>query len=267
MQEQDKPSDHQVPPEAEEAAAALAAEQAASPAAPPEETPGETARRLIRSTDKGALATALAKDRRVGWPYASLVLIACDQDASPLFLFSDLAEHAQNLKTDERASIMLDATAGLANPLTGARVTVLGLIRRSEDAEHRRRFVARHPSAAGYAQFADFHVYRMEVEAAHLVAGFGRIHWLTPAKLLLQPAPEIAEHEADIIAHMNGDHAAAIRHMATAAGQADGDWIMTGVDAEGCDLRRAGSVARIGFSRSLSTLEEVRAEMIRLAKS
>ena len=264
---QEKPSDHRVPPEAEEAAAALAAEQEASPAAPPEETPGETARRLLRSLDKGALATALAKERRVGWPYASLVLVACDQDASPLFLFSDLAEHAQNLKEDSRGSIMLDATAGLSNPLTGARVTVMGLIRKSEDPAHRRRFVGRHPSAAGYAQFGDFHVYRMDVESAHLVAGFGRIHWLTPAKLLLQPAPEIAAHEEEILAHMNQDHAAAIRHMAEAAGQGAGDWAMTGVDAEGCDLRSEGRIARIPFARSLSTLEEVRAEMIRLARS
>jgi len=264
---QEKPSDHQVPPEAEEAAAQLAAEQEASPAAPPEETPGETARRLIRSTDKGALATALAKERRIGWPYASLVLVACDQDASPLFLFSDLAEHAQNLKADERGSVMLDATDGLANPLTGARVTVLGLIRRSDDPAHRRRFVSRHPSAAGYAQFADFHVYRMDVESAHIVAGFGRIHWLTPAKLLLQPAAEIAQHEADILTHMNQDHGAAIRHMAEAAGHEPDDWVMTGVDAEGCDLRRAGAVVRISFARALSTLEEVRAEMIRLARS
>jgi putative heme iron utilization protein len=266
MQEQEKPSNHQVPPEAEEAAAVLAAEQEASPAAPPEETPGETARRLIRSSDKGALATALAKERRVGWPYASLVLIACDQDASPLFLFSDLAEHAQNLKADERGSIMLDTTAGLANPLTGARVTVLGPIRRSDDPAHRRRFVSRHPSAAGYAQFADFHLYRMEVEAAHLVAGFGRIHWLTPAKFLLQPAPEIAAQEEDILQHMNQDHAAAIRHMAEVAGRDSGDWMMTGVDAEGCDLRCEGAVARIPFQHGVHTLEEVRAEMIRLAR-
>jgi putative heme iron utilization protein len=267
MQEQEKPSAHRVPPEAEEAAAALAAEQDAAPAAPPEETPGETARRLIRSTDKGALATALAKERRVGWPYASLVLVASDQDASPLFLFSDLAEHAQNLQEDERGSVMLDATSGLANPLTGARVTIVGRIRKSANPDHLRRFVNRHPSAAGYAQFADFHAYHMAVESAHLVAGFGRIHWLTPAKLLVQPAPEIAQHEADILAHMNQDHGAAIRRMAVAAGHAEGDWIMTGVDAEGCDLRLAGAVVRIPFARTISTLEEVRAEMIRLAKS
>ena len=42
---------------------------------------------------------------------------------------------------------------------------------------------------------------------------------------------------------------------------------MTGVDAEGCDLRREGDVARVAFARSLSTLDEGRAEMIRLAKS
>ena len=39
-------------------------------------------------------------------------------------------------------------------------------------------FVARHPSAGMYAGFKDFRLYRMTVARAHLVAGFGAIHWI-----------------------------------------------------------------------------------------
>jgi putative heme iron utilization protein len=267
MQDEPRPSGHQVPQSYRQSDETEPPQSQDTEPTEPEETPGEIARRLIRSTDKGALATALAKERQLGWPYASLVLVACDQDASPLFLFSDLAEHAQNLKADERGSIMLDATSGLANPLTGARVTVMGRIAKSDDPNHRRRFVNRHPSAAGYAQFGDFNIYRMSVESAHIVAGFGRIHWLTPARLLSQPEPAIADNENDIIVHMNGDHAAAIQHMAASHGLPEGAWVMTGVDAEGCDLRADGATGRIPFARTIGTLDEVRAEMIRLAKS
>lgn len=263
MQDESKPRGHQVPPSDRKSDEP----EPAATEAGPEETPGETARKLIRATDKGALATLLAKDRQLGWPYASLVLVACDQDASPLFLFSDLAEHAQNLQLDERGSIMLDATSGLDNPLTGSRVTLLGRIAKSDDPSHRRRFINRHPSAAGYAQFGDFNVYRMAVESAHLVAGFGRIHWLTPAQLLIQPEPAIADNEDDILAHMNQDHADAIRRMASSHGLPDGDWTMTGIDAEGCDIRAGGAIGRIPFERTITNLDEVRAEMIRLAKA
>ena len=51
-------------------------------------TPAATARRLIRATDRATLATALAAPEG-SWPYASLVLVAVDYDASPLLLISD----------------------------------------------------------------------------------------------------------------------------------------------------------------------------------
>ena len=34
-----------------------------------------------------------------------------------------------------------------------------------------------------YAGFKDFHFYRVSLERAHLVAGFGKIRWLSAAEL------------------------------------------------------------------------------------
>ena len=138
------------------------------------------ARALLRGAAQATLATAAGD----GWPFASLVLIAHGRDGAPLLLLSDLAEHSQNIMADDRVSLLIDGTAGLADPLTGPRLTVLGRTSRSSDPDHRRRFLERHPSAGQYVDFADFAVYRLAVERGHLVAGFGRIHWIDAADLL-----------------------------------------------------------------------------------
>ncbi len=144
--------------------------------------PAADAHALLRGASIVTLATA-ARDRD-GWPFASLVLIALDSGFSPLLLLSDLAEHSRNIAADDRVSLLIDGTAGLEDALSGPRLTVLGRARRSADPSHRQSFLARHASAALYADFADFAVYRVALDSAHLVAGFGSIHWITAAALL-----------------------------------------------------------------------------------
>lgn len=226
------------------------------------ESPAATARRLMRSLDRATLATS-----QDGWPYASLVLAAVDHDASPLLLLSDLAEHSKNLKRDARASLLFDGTAGRDDPLTGARVTVLGEARPVDDARLLGRFTRRHPSAAGYAGFADFHLYRLDIARAHLVAGFGRIHAIAAQALQLPGASALAGAESDILAHMNDDHAEAIELYASRlAGNSGSGWRMTGIDPEGIDLRRGGAAVRLDFPAPVGDAEGARAALVRLAR-
>jgi len=237
----------------------MEAEQSASP--------GDTARRVMRAVDRAALATA--QHDADGWPYASLVLVALDHDATPILLISNLAEHTKNIAADGRVSLLFDATVGLDEPLTGARVTVMGRAARSDEPRHRARFLARHPSAAGYAGFGDFGFFRVAVERAHLVAGFGRIHWIAAGDLLLdtRDAAPLAEAEEEIVRHMNEDHSDAVALYAERLLERGGaGWHMTGVDPEGFDLRRAGEVARLDFARPATDAERARAELVRLVK-
>lgn len=145
--------------------------------------PAAAIRDLLFTRDRATLATVQrageGSQGLAGWPYASLVQMAADTDASPLLLISTLAEHTRNLLADPRASLLLDATAGLDEPLTGTRATVLGRLAISDNPDHRARYLARHPSAEMYAGFGDFAVWRMSVEHAHIVSGFGNIHWVT----------------------------------------------------------------------------------------
>jgi len=224
----------------------------------------------MRRLDRATLATSLgiAPD---AWPYASLVLVACDLDASPLLLLSDLAEHTKNLQRDPRASLLFDGTAGLDDPLTGARATILGELTAAPEPSNLDRFVRRHPSAATYAGFKDFRLYRMRVARAHLVAGFGRIHWIDAASTVLFPADAfgwLRAAEPDILQHMNGDHAATIdRYAQRLLGLEDEGWQLTGVDPEGADLRRHGTVARLEFPRPVTDLGDVRQIFAALAQS
>lgn len=226
--------------------------------------PASTGRRLMRSADRATLATV-----QQGWPYASLVLVALDHSASPLLLLSNLAEHTKNIKREPRISLMFDGTAGLADPLTGARVTVQGEISATADAQLRARFLARHPSAAAYAGFADFSLYRVAVARAHLVAGFGRIDWIESAALLYTDATQaLVAAESDIIKHMNEDHAEAIELYARKiAGCAGTGWRLTGVDPEGIDLRGDGTaMCRVDFAKPVRDAEGARVELARLAR-
>jgi heme oxygenase (biliverdin-IX-beta and delta-forming) len=137
----------------------------------------DCARRLLE-IDRAALAT-LAAD---GAPYGSVVLVAPDERRRPLLLLSDLAEHTKNLKRDPRAALLFDGTSGLAEPLAGSRLTVMGRIAAAPEAALA-HYVARHPAAAAWTQMADFRLYRLEPARAHLVAGFGRIAWLEVREL------------------------------------------------------------------------------------
>jgi heme iron utilization protein len=230
------------------------------------DAPAPAARRLVRTALKGSLATL---DRDTGHPYASLVLVATEPDGSPVFLISRLALHTRNLEKDPRASLLIDGTGGLGDPMTGGRVTLSGKVHQTGSASARRRFLARHPSAETYAAFPDFSVYAMAVARAHYIGGFGRIVDLEPAQFLTRAADGAAliAAEADIVAHMNADHADAIALYATElAGAAPGDWRMIGIDPDGADLLHCTNAARIEFPTQVLTAKAARETLVALVK-
>jgi len=224
------------------------------------------ARHLLRAADRATLATSSADG---AWPYASLVMLASDHDATPILLLSTLAEHTKNLLADGRVSLLVDGTAGLDEPLTGARATVLGHCARTSEPRHRARYLARHPSAAMFADFKDFAFYKITPTRAHLVAGFGKITWIEAPQLMfdVRPMAALAEAEAGIVGHMNDDHTDAVElYAARLLGLPGTGWRMTGVDPEGCDLRAGGRTARLPFERTVDTAEAARVELVRLVK-
>ena len=140
------------------------------------EQPSEVglARALIASTRSAALATLDGS----GAPFASFGVVAPGPDNAPFLLLSRLALHTRNLQSDPRASLLMVATGADEASAATVRLTITGRAVGDDNPEGRRLFLACHPEAAGYAEFKDFGFYRFDVEAGHLVAGFGRIRTL-----------------------------------------------------------------------------------------
>jgi heme iron utilization protein len=214
--------------------------------------PRQAAKKLLREGRTGALAT-LAEGS--GDPYCSLVNVATMPDGAPLLLISQLALHTRNILADPRVSLLLDERKA-GDPLEGARIMLSGTAEVTKDPAGRPRYLARHTSAEMFADFADFSFYRVTPKRAHLVAGFGRIVDLKPADVLtkLTGADTLVAAEADVCAHMNGDHAAAVRLYATKLlGAPDADWCCVGCDPEGLELQHGQTALRLPFPKRITS--------------
>jgi putative heme iron utilization protein len=212
----------------------------------PDFDPAIAAKKLLREGRSGALATLMPGS---GDPYCSLVNVATAADGAPLLLISRLAVHTKNILADRRVSLMIDERKE-GDPLQGARVMLMGTAAASDDPDVRRRYLDRQPEAEMFAGFADFAFYQVALKSAHLVAGFGRIVDLAPRDILTDTgdAAELVAAEPGILAHMNGDHADALRLYATKLlGAPDGEWRCVGCDPEGLELQQGRTALRLPF--------------------
>ena len=139
--------------------------------------------RVLLSLARGSLGSLAERDGKP-YPFVSLVLPALSAEGEVILLLSDLSDHAKNLQRDPRASLLMDGTLDLKEPLTGPRLTLLGEVQVSPDqAGDKACYLAVHPEAALYAGFGDFRFYRFRYFEGLFVAGFGRIFRLKPEEL------------------------------------------------------------------------------------
>jgi heme iron utilization protein len=147
-------------------------------------------RALLENERSGVLATLSAS--RGGWPFASVAPYALSAQGEPLLLLSRLAEHTRNLRTDDRASLLVQDHASLEDPQAGARITILGQIEAISQLElesAQRRYVGWHPRAAEYLSMGDFRLYVLRVREARFIGGFGDMGWIDAEGLRAQLAP------------------------------------------------------------------------------
>ena len=161
---------------------------------------------------------------------------------------------------------------GLGDPLTGGRVTLTGT--RGRPAARRRclgswRAIPRRRSLRRLSRFLP--CTRCEIAGGHYIGGFGRIVDLAPAELLTERRrrAELIAAEADIIDHMNSDHADAVALYATRTRQAPARGI------GGCpasirpafDLLHRSNAVRIEFRKPVRTPGEARIALVALVQA
>lgn len=145
-----------------------------------EKTRAQKARELVERRGFGLLTTI--SERLPGYPFGSVAPYALDAKGRPLFLISTLAVHTQNLLAAPKASLLVYEPQAEADPLTAARMNVMGEVRQvpeSDAAEARRLYLERHPEAGQYIDFGDFALYRMEIADVYYIGGFGEMGWVS----------------------------------------------------------------------------------------
>lgn len=234
---------------------------------------GERAMSLACRTRTATLCS-LARDPE-GYPYGSFVTFAV-HEGNPVFLISALAEHTRNLAADPRASLLV-AEAVEADPLANGRVTLLGrcaLIESEPERDAARRaFLAAHPGAAYYADYADFAWWRLAVESVRYIGGYGRMSWVSRQEWFASEPDPLSEHAAGIVSHMNADHADALLACCRAFTRAVEATAarMTGVDRYGFELSvvtgQGPRPVRLAFARPVSTPADARDALVAIAAS
>jgi putative heme iron utilization protein len=165
---------------------------------------------------------------------------------------------------------MLDERVA-GDPLEGARIMLAGRAEPACDDDKpvlRRRYLNAHPSAEAFVEFNDFSFFRIRPSGAHLVAGFGRIVDLAPARFLtdLTDAASLLQAEQDAIDHMNADHREAMNLYATRLlGAEPADWRCTGCDPDGVDMQAGNVTLRLDFPKRIATPAALRQTLKQLA--
>jgi putative heme iron utilization protein len=136
------------------------------------------AKTLISAAKSASLATIHA-----GAPFAALVTPAFLPDASAILLLSQLSAHTRHLQADPACALLVTGEPASENPQTAPRLCLTGAAAISGGDEVRAAYLAVHPYAALYVDFADFAFWRLTFTGAHFIGGFAAASPLEVARL------------------------------------------------------------------------------------
>lgn len=225
------------------------------------------ARALLSAENAGVLSTLSVEMK--GYPFGSVVLYCLDREGRPVILISRIAQHYKNLLADARASLIV-LERGSDDVQVNGRLTAIADAARvaAEDIEGvAERYYRYFPQSTDYHKVHDFEFFRLEPVRFRYIGGFGRIHWVEPAKLM-QQNPFAAAEERGIVAHMNADHTEAMRHYCELGGVPVANTDpprLAGVDGEGFHLLVGSRIVRFRFGQPVANPQDVRRELVALA--
>jgi heme iron utilization protein len=235
----------------------------------PEPTLAERARTLVSIARIGSLST---HSRKIpGFPFGSMMPYAADDRGRPIFFISTMAMHTQNLHQDARASLLITQPDAEGDPLGAARVTLLGTTAEVPAVEVRELYLSRYENARYWQEYSDFAYRRLEVSSVYYIGGFGVMGWVPVEEYCSAEPDPLAESAAEIIRHMNADHADAVLRIANRlAGEAASEAAMTAVDRLGFHVRlKSGDRVhgrRIAFPREVRSKDDARKVLIEMVK-
>lgn len=137
---------------------------------------------ILRKARFGSLGVLCAE---TGAPLVSRVSVGTDAEGHPVSLMSKLSLHTQALRQNPACSLLVGEPAPRGDPLIHPRLTLQCTAEPVQKDALKPLYLAQHPKATLYFDFADFLVFRLNVSIAHLIGGFGKAFRLTPEDLHL----------------------------------------------------------------------------------
>ncbi|MDO5680484.1 MAG: DUF2470 domain-containing protein [Pelistega sp.] len=227
---------------------------------------------IYQSSFAGDLATIVRPGRELeGYPMGSVVPFMLDHTGSPVILTANIAEHTKNAKKNSRASLLVRDVARNYAIETSWRLTIMGDLELVPDEDYERvslRYNRFYPHANGYKKVHDFIFMRLAPKKLRLIKTFGQIKWLD-VETIAVPTPFTQEQEEQIITHMNEDHQSAIAHYLQALGMTiehERSMMMVGVNQFGATLRHGLRLVHLPFTQVVTSVNDVRMQLIALAK-
>lgn len=141
-------------------------------------TLAQRARRLMHIGVQSSLSTMSVK--HPGYPFGSVMPYAIDESGTPIFLISQMAVHAKNLRANPRATLLVAEES--ESPMAAARLSIIGDVSEIDNANLqgvRQAYLGKHPESKQWVEFADFGFYRMIVKEIYLIGGFGVMGWVS----------------------------------------------------------------------------------------
>ncbi|PKO25931.1 MAG: pyridoxamine 5'-phosphate oxidase [Betaproteobacteria bacterium HGW-Betaproteobacteria-8] len=222
------------------------------------------ARLFLRSTRSGILSTNSVKF--AGYPFGSVAPFMLDHDGQPLLLISTIAEHTKNIIADCKVSLLV--FVGAEDLQANARLTLLGEAEQTDKNDEllKTRYLRYFPAAEQYFAMHDFYFYRLQIQHARYIAGFGNMGWMDGSAFRSPRTPLIAQ-EADIIEHMNTDHQENLKNYCRHFhGICPDNARMVGIDTDGFDLRADQQILRFNFEQPIHDAVDARAALVEMAK-
>jgi len=142
-----------------------------------------------------------------GFPSGSVVGFAPDPQGRPVFIFSGMSSHTQDVLVDPRVSLTV-ASKDFKGAADG-RVNLVGTMERVRDEkeleECKELYLQKHPGAF-WVNFGDFNWFRMSVSDVRFVGGFARAGSVSASAYSSASPDPIAGFGGAIARHMNEDH-------------------------------------------------------------
>jgi heme iron utilization protein len=233
------------------------------------------ARLFLRVTRSAMLSTVSVK--YPVYPFGSVAPFILDHSGQPVILISSIAEHTKNIMSNPKVSLMV--FSGDDDLQASERLTLVGMAIAIDktDANLHARYLRYFPQAESYFSMHDFSFYRINIEQARYIAGFGKMGWLASTEISgthLTTESKLASQETAIIDHMNIDHVhSLIKYCKHYHGLDVSNPEMIGIDSEGFDVRVQISPigtqknVRFNFEQPIHDAQSARIALVAMSKA